>query len=51
MKKLLLGLALLTGALAAQARDVDVGVSVQIGQPGFYGRIDIGDLNGVDRAG
>jgi hypothetical protein len=31
-------------ALAAGAASAtDVGVSVQIGQPGFYGRIDIGD--------
>lgn len=43
--KMLGGLGLgLAGCLSgAQARDVDVGVSVQIGQPGFYGRIDIGD--------
>lgn len=33
------GLAAMTPAHAA---DVDVGVSVSIGQPGFYGRIDIG---------
>jgi hypothetical protein len=35
-------------ALAAtapvQAADVDVGVSINIGQPGFYGRIDIGNV-------
>lgn len=48
IKKLLLGLGalglgLLGGVSGAQARDLDVGVSVQIGQPGFYGRIDIGD--------
>ena len=36
-------LGLAAGLQTAQARDVDVGVSVQIGQPGFYGRIDIGD--------
>jgi hypothetical protein len=28
---------------SAQAADPRVGVSVNIGQPGFYGRIDIGD--------
>jgi hypothetical protein len=34
----------LAGALlAAAAHATDVGVSVQIGQPGFYGRIDIGN--------
>lgn len=35
-------------ALAAtapvQAADLDVGVSINIGQPGFYGRIDIGNV-------
>lgn len=30
-------------AIATQAIAADVGVSVRIGQPGFYGRIDIGD--------
>jgi hypothetical protein len=30
-------------AAAASATATDVGVSVQIGQPGFYGRIDIGN--------
>lgn len=30
------------GALSAQA--ADVGVSIQIGEPGFYGRIDIGNM-------
>ena len=29
---------------AAPAMAADVGVSVQIGEPGFYGRIDIGNL-------
>jgi hypothetical protein len=31
-------------ALAASADAADVGVSVSIGQPGFYGQIDIGDV-------
>lgn len=38
---------LFAAALAAAATPVlaaDVGVSVSIGQPGFYGRIDIGDF-------
>ncbi|MEJ6000681.1 hypothetical protein [Paucibacter soli] len=35
-----LGLALLNGMASA----ADVGVSVSIGQPGFYGRIDIGNM-------
>ena len=39
MKKILITLALLTSSLAAQAQ---VGVSVGISQPGFYGRIDLG---------
>ncbi|MBW8846047.1 MAG: hypothetical protein JF607_13865 [Burkholderiales bacterium] len=40
MKKIFpaLTLALLAGATQA----ADVGVSIQVGQPGFYGRIDIG---------
>ncbi|KQV88996.1 hypothetical protein [Pelomonas sp. Root1237] len=41
MKKILPLITLLLIAGAAQA--TDVGVSVQIGQPGFYGRIDIGN--------
>ncbi len=32
----------LLGASALSARAADVGVSISIGQPGFYGRIDIG---------
>lgn len=39
-KQWLAGLAL--GLLGAQAMAADVGVSVTVGQPGFYGRIDIG---------
>ena len=41
MKKILLGLSAIL--LAASAHAADVGVSIQIGQPGFYGRIDIGN--------
>jgi len=41
MKKLILSATLL--ALSAVAAAQDVGVSVNIGQPGFYGRIDIGN--------
>jgi hypothetical protein len=41
--KQFLALALTAGAvLTSPALAADVGVSVQIGQPGFYGRIDIG---------
>ncbi len=32
----------LVGATASQAANVDVGVSVEISQPGVYGRVDIG---------
>ena len=35
--------ALLVAAASAPALAADVGVSVSIGQPGFYGRIDIGN--------
>lgn len=36
-------IAVLVAAATAPARAADVGVSVNIGQPGFYGQIDIGD--------
>ena len=42
---LTLAAALLAGALAAApAQATDVGVSIQISQPGVYGRIDIGQF-------
>jgi hypothetical protein len=41
MKRLLFAAAL--AATAAPALAADVGVSLSIGQPGFYGHIDIGD--------
>jgi hypothetical protein len=41
MKAKILAASLL--ALSASAFASDVGVSVSVGQPGFYGRIDIGD--------
>jgi len=44
MKYFLSALATLLGAVAAPAFAADVGVSVQIGEPGFYGRIDIGNF-------
>lgn len=40
MKNFFIGAAFV--ALAGSASAADVGVSVTIGQPGFYGRIDIG---------
>lgn len=36
-------IAILLAAAASPARPADVGVSVSVGQPGFFGRIDIGD--------
>jgi hypothetical protein len=46
MKRILilatLGAALAAGALPAAA--ADVGVSISVGQPGYYGRIDIGNF-------
>ena len=41
MKNLILSAALL--ALSSLSAAQDVGVSINIGQPGFYGRIDIGN--------
>ena len=41
MKRLLFAAALALAATSASA--ADVGVSITIGEPGFYGRIDIGD--------
>jgi hypothetical protein len=42
MKKILY--TLLFGACAAPAFAADVGVSISIGEPGFYGQIDIGNV-------
>lgn len=42
MKTKLLAAALL--ALSTSAFATDVGVSVTVGQPGFYGRIDLGNM-------
>ncbi len=36
--------ALLALAVLAPAQAADVGVSISVGQPGFYGRIDIGNM-------
>jgi hypothetical protein len=43
MKNFLIAAAITAIALATAVHAADVGVSVTIGQPGFYGRIDIGD--------
>jgi hypothetical protein len=42
MKRLLSVLAVMMAVVAVPAIAADVGVSVQVGEPGFYGRIDIG---------
>jgi hypothetical protein len=42
MKHLLILAALASASLINTAQAADVGVSVSIGQPGFYGQIDIG---------
>ena len=44
MKRTLLSAAIAAVTLSMPAFSADVGVSVTIGQPGFYGRIDIGDF-------
>ncbi|BBP01514.1 hypothetical protein [Sulfuriferula nivalis] len=42
MKRFLIAATLVTAAIATPTFAADVGVSVSIGQPGFYGRLDIG---------
>lgn len=42
MKHVLMVIAIVVAAVSAQA--ADVGVSVTVGQPGFYGHIDIGNF-------
>jgi hypothetical protein len=42
MKSILIAVTIFTAAIPAIA--ADVGVSINIGQPGFYGRIDIGSF-------
>jgi hypothetical protein len=42
MKKLIAALALITAGYAATTQAGDVGVSISIGQPGFYGQLDLG---------
>jgi hypothetical protein len=43
MKFLSIAAVITAATLASSALAADVGVSVSVGQPGFYGRIDIGD--------
>ena len=42
MKKLIAALALIGAARAEPARDADFGVSISLGQPGYYGQLDLG---------
>jgi hypothetical protein len=42
MKRLILAAAVVAATISAPAFAADVGVSVSIGQPGFYGRLDMG---------
>jgi hypothetical protein len=44
LKRFLIAAAIAAATLATPALATDVGVSVTVGQPGFYGRIDIGDF-------
>ena len=44
MKRFLFAAAIATTSLITPAFAADVGVSLSIGQPGFYGQIDIGDF-------
>jgi len=43
MKSFLIATVIAAACIAIPARAADVGVSLSIGQPGFYGRIEIGD--------
>ncbi|HUX83539.1 MAG TPA: hypothetical protein VMV35_11965 [Halothiobacillus sp.] len=43
MKRFLIAAAIAATTVTTPALAADVGVSVSIGQPGFYGQIDIGD--------
>lgn len=43
MKRFLIAITIAAATLTTSALAADVGVSVSVGQPGFYGRIDIGD--------
>lgn len=43
MKRFLIAAAVAAATVTTPALAADVGVSINIGQPGFYGRLDIGD--------
>lgn len=44
MKSFLIAAAVAAVSITTPALAADVGVSISIGQPGFYGRLDIGDF-------
>jgi hypothetical protein len=44
MKRILIAAAVAFATVTIPALAADVGVSVSVGQPGFYGRLDIGDF-------
>jgi hypothetical protein len=44
MKRFLIAAAIAAAMITTPALAADVGVSISIGQPGFYGRLDIGDF-------
>jgi hypothetical protein len=44
MKRFLIAVAMAAATVTTPALAADVGVSISIGQPGFYGRLDIGDF-------
>ena len=43
MKHFLIAVAVAVATITPSAFAADIGVSVSIGQPGFYGRLDVGD--------
>jgi hypothetical protein len=45
MKRYLFAAAALTAMISGPALAADVGVSINVGEPGFYGRIDLGDVS------
>ncbi|MFZ3053723.1 MAG: hypothetical protein WA099_09970 [Sulfuricurvum sp.] len=44
MKRFLISAVIAAATLSVPALATDVGVSISIGQPGFYGQLDIGDF-------
>jgi len=43
MKRFLIAAAIAAATIATPAFAADVGVSISVGEPGFYGRLDLGD--------